>query len=311
MTTTHSAAGPSELAITDGYAWMYGEYVPISEARISVLDHGFSRGDLTWTAVAVWDGKFFRLEQHFERFERGCRTQRLEPPMSRDEMTAIAFEVVRRSGLRHAYVALILTRGIPTPGERDPRRIVPRFCCYAIPYLWIVRPEGQEIGTDIIVARDVRRTPPGAINPTVKSFQWGDFIRGIFEAYDRGAWLPILTDGDGHITEGAGFNVFAVKDGRLYTAGRGVLPGITRQTVIDIAAEEGIPVEMDDVPTGLLYGADEIFLTSTAGGVVPVANLDGKPVGEGRPGPTTLRIREKFWAWHDDPRFVTEVDYGE
>ena len=309
MATEETVMEPPTPVTSDGHAWIDGEYVPISEARISVLDHGFSRGDLTWSAVAVWEGKFFRLEDHLDRMEQGCRTIRLESPIPREEIRRIVIEVVRRSGLRNAYVAVIVTRGIPVAGQRDPRKIQPRFYAYAIPYLWIVRPELHEIGTDVIVARDVRRSPPGAINATVKSFMWGDFIRGIFEAYDRGAWLPILTDGDGHITEGAGFNVFAVKDGRLYTPARGILLGITRRTAIEIAEEEGIPVEVDYIPTSLFYEADEIFLSSTAGGIIPVATLDGDPVGDGRPGPITTRIRDKFWTWHDDPRFTTSVDY--
>jgi branched-chain amino acid aminotransferase len=296
---------------TDGVAWVDGEYTPMSEARISILDSGFLWSDLTYDVVGVWEGKFFRLEDHLDRFEKACQTIRLEPPMSRDQIREIAIEVVRRSGLREAYVSMIMTRGVSVPGERDPRRFQPRLYSYAIPYIWIVPPEHREAGTDVVVARDVRRTPPGAINPTVKNFQWGDFIRGRFEAYDRGAWLPLLTDGDGNITEGPGFNVFVVSDETIYTPGRGVLLGITRQTAIEIALDEGIPVEVDFVPTSRLYDADEIFLTSTAGGIVAVATLDGAQVGEGSPGPITSRLREKYWAWHDDPRFVTPVDYGD
>jgi branched-chain amino acid aminotransferase len=296
---------------TQGCAWIDGEYVPMSEARISILDTGFVWSDLTYDVVGVWGGKFFRLEDHLERFESSCRSIRLQLPTSRDQTREIVTEVVRRSGLREAYVSMTLTRGVPKPGERDPRRFDPRFYAYAIPYIWIVRPEQQEVGTSVIVARDVRRTPPGAINPTVKNYQWGDFTRGLFEAYDRDAWLPILTDGDGNITEGPGFNVFLVKDGTIRTAVRGVLLGITRQTAIDIAAEERLPVEIDHVPTGALYEADEVFLTSTGGGIVPVATVDGNVVGEGCPGPVTTRIREKYWAWHDDPRFATPIDYDD
>jgi branched-subunit amino acid aminotransferase/4-amino-4-deoxychorismate lyase len=155
----------------------------------------------------------------------------------------------------------------------------------------------------------VRRTPSGAVDATVKNFQWGDLIRALFEAYDRGAWLPILTDGDGKITEGPGFNVFVVKDDRIHTPARGVLLGITRRTAIEIAEHEGFTVEVDDLPTSLVYEADEIFLTTTAGGIIPVRHLDGEPVGTSAPGPITTRIRETYWAWHDDPRFCTVVSY--
>lgn len=311
MTTKQGVGAGPEPVTHEGHAWVDGEFVPIAEARISILDTGFTRSDLTYDVAGVWEGKFFRLEDHLDRLETSCRTIRLQAPMSRAEMREIVLEVVARSGLRNAYVALIVTRGVLTPGERDPRRFQPRFYSYAIPYIWVVRPEQQAIGTDVVVARDVRRTPPGAIHPTVKNFQWGDFIRGLFEAYDRGAWLPVLTDGDGNVTEGPGFNVFAIKDGCLRTPARGVLLGITRKTVIDIAAEDELPVEIGDLPTSGLYEADEIFLTTTAGGVMPVATLDGRPVPTPCPGPITTRIRERYWAWHDDPRFATSVSYGD
>jgi branched-subunit amino acid aminotransferase/4-amino-4-deoxychorismate lyase len=163
----------------------------------------------------------------------------------------------------------------------------------------------------VVLARDTVRVSPGAIDPTVKNFMWGDFIRGLLEAYDRGAVLPILSDGEGNVTEGPGVNVFAVRDGTLHTPDRGVLEGITRRTVIDIAVELGIGAHVGAVPISTLYAAEEIFLTSTAGGVMPVAELDGRPVGDGRVGAQTKRIRQTYWDWHEDPRFTRSVDYGD
>jgi branched-subunit amino acid aminotransferase/4-amino-4-deoxychorismate lyase len=311
MATEQTVMQTSAPATAQGHAWIDGEYVPIAEARIPILDTGFVWSDLTYDVVGVWEGKFFRLEDHLDRFEKACRTVRLELPLAREQIKEILTEVVRRSGIKNAYVSMTLTRGVPSPGERDPRKFRPRFYAYAIPYIWIVQPEQQQIGTSIIVARDVRRTPPGAIHPTAKNYQWGDFIRGLFEAYDRDAWLPVLTDGDGNITEGPGFNVFVVADGQLYTPARGVLLGITRQTALDIAAEEGLQTHVEEVPTSMLYRADEIFLTSTGGGIVPVATVDHAPVKARCPGPITTLIRDKYWAWHDDPRFATAVAYDE
>jgi branched-subunit amino acid aminotransferase/4-amino-4-deoxychorismate lyase len=218
-------------------------------------------------------------------------------------------EVVRRSGLREAYVEAIVTRGVPSPGERDPRRWTPRFYAYAIPYVWIVRPELQEQGTNVVVSRNTRRIPSDSVDPTVKNFHWGDLVRGLFEAYDRDAWLPILTDGEGHVTEGPGFNVFAIVSGELYTPDTGVLEGITRRTAIEIAREQGLEVHVREMPVPLLYEAEEIFLTSTAGGVMPVATLDGESVGSGSPGPITAAIRDRYWEIHDDPRYTLSVDY--
>lgn len=270
---------------------------------------GFTRSDLTYDVVAVWHGRFFRLEDHLDRLLRGCARIRITPPAGRAEIRTILTETVRRSGLREAYVEAVVTRGVPPAGERDPRRYEPRLYAYAVPYVWIQQPEAQERGADLVVTRDTRRIPPGSVDPTVKNFHWGDLVRGMFEAYDRGAALPVLPDGDGLVTEGPGFNVFALVDGRLRTPARGVLEGITRRTVLEIAAHLGHPPEVGDLPVGDLYRADELFLTSTAGGVMPVATLDGRPVGTGAPGPLTTRIRARYWELHDDPAYTVAVGY--
>jgi branched-subunit amino acid aminotransferase/4-amino-4-deoxychorismate lyase len=311
MTTSSDTTADSggENAFAAGCAWIEGEYVPIGEARIPILDAGFVRSDLTYDVVGVWEGRFFRLPDHMDRLERGCRRIRLELPKPRAEIEQIAIETVRRSGLREAYVEAVITRGVPSPGERDPRRWTPSLYVYAIPYVWIVRPEQQELGTQVVVARDTRRIPTGSMDPTVKNFHWGDLVRGLFEAYDRDAWLAILLDGEGLVCEGPGFNVFAIVDGEVLTPSRGVLEGITRRTVIEIAESLGWTVHVGDIPASALYRAQELFLTSTAGGVMPVATLDGRPVGEGRPGPMTTAIRERYWELHRDPRYSLAVDY--
>jgi branched-chain amino acid aminotransferase len=294
----------------EGVAWIEGSYVPIAEARVPILDTGFVRSDLTYDVVGVWGGKFFRLDDHLDRLERGCERLRLVSPKSRAETEEILAGVVARSGLRESYVETVVTRGVPTPGERDPRRFEQRFYAYALPYVWVQRPEQQEVGARVVVARDTVRVSPGAIDPTVKNFMWGDFIRGLLEAYDRDAVLPILSDGAGNVTEGPGVNVFAVRDGAIHTPARGVLEGITRLTVLEIAAELGIETRVDDLPISNLYAAEEVFLTSTAGGVMPVAELDGRAVGAGGPGELTRRIKQTYWDWHDDPRLTKEIDYG-
>ena len=146
--------------MNDGYAWIEGEYVPIAEARIPILDTGFVRSDLTYDVVGVWGGSFFRLDDHLDRLERGCERIRLQSPLTREETVEVLTEVVRRSGLREAYVEAVVTRGVPARGERDPRRLQPRFYAYAIPYVWLARPEQQETGVDVVVARETRRMPP-------------------------------------------------------------------------------------------------------------------------------------------------------
>src|SRR5262249_39747921 len=154
----------------------------------------------------------------------------------------------------NAFVEAIATRGI----VRDLRKAEPRFYAFAMPYVWIVKPEQQEMGSKLIVARNSRRIPPGSVDPTVKNYHWGDLVRGLFEAYDRGGDLSVLTDGDGNVAEGPGFNLFAIVEGTLRTPGRGVLEGVTRRTVLDIAEEGGLKVTVSDLPVGDLYRASEI-----------------------------------------------------
>ena len=292
----------------EGCAWIDGEYAPISEARIPIVDSGFSRSDATYDVVAVWNGKFFRLDDHLARFESSWRRLRMSPPLTLDEMRAILFECVRRSGLRHAYVEMILSRGVPPPGIRDPRRFGNRFYAYAIPYVWIVQPEDQEVGAHLVVCRDTVRISPQSVDPTVKNFHWGDLVRGMFEAYDRGGTWPVLVDAEGYLTEGPGFNLFIVDGEALLTPDRGVLEGITRRTVLELSADMGMPAKLARFRTDALRRADEIFITSTAGGIMPITVLDDQRVGDGKPGPLTMALRQAYWEAHDDPRWATPVD---
>lgn len=147
------------------------------------------------------------------------------------------------------------------------------------------------------------------MDPTVKNFHWGDLTRGLFEAYQRGGRTAVLLDAAGQVTEGPGFNLFACHEGALLTPADGVLMGITRRTVIELAQEQNIPVGIEAFDADRLRAADEIFLTSTAGGVMPVTTLDGRQVGNGGPGPVTTRLRRRYWEAHDEERWTTAVDY--
>ncbi len=297
-------------AFANGCAYIEGRYLPIGEARIPILDTGFLRSDLTYDVVAVWNGKFFRLEDHLDRFERGWKKLRMKPDIGKGEIRTILFECVRRSGLRNAYVEMIMTRGIDEDGSRDPRKFRNRLYAYAIPYVWIVKSEDQEAGINLVIAEKTVRIPPEAIDPTIKNFHWGDLVRGIFEAYDRGGYTVVLTDAEGHITEGPGFNLFIYNEGALLTPEAGVLEGITRKTVLDLADELGIPARLCKFGVTALKGADEVFISSTAGGVMPVTRIDGQSVGAGTPGKVSTLIRTRYWEAHDEERWSSAVDYN-
>ena len=290
-----------------GCAWIDGDYVALAEARIPIIDMGFLRCDATYDVVSVWNGKFFRLDDHFERFEASWKNLHMSPPFSREEMRNILVGCVRRTGLEKANVAMILTRGVALPGVRDPRVMQNRFYAYAAPYVWIFKPTDQDLGTHLVVCRETIRIPDQAVDPKVKNFHWGDMVRGLFEAYERGGRTAVLADADGHVAEGPGFNLFAYCNEVLLTPSSGVLEGITRRTVLELAAELGIAARPDIVDIAALRAATEIFLTSTAGGIMPVTTLDGQKVGSGRPGPVTERLRRRYWEVHDDERWTTPV----
>ncbi|CAI0649482.1 unnamed protein product [Colletotrichum noveboracense] len=276
-----------------GIAWVEGQLVPLAEARIPLMDQGFMHSDLTYDVPSVWDGRFFRLDDHLSRLEASCTKLRLRLPLPREEVKKILVDMVAKSGIRDAFVELIVTRGLKGP------------------YVWCMDPEDQPHGGSAVIARTVRRVPPGAIDPTVKNLQWGDLVRGLFEASDRGATYPFLTDGDSNLTEGSGFNICLIKDGTLFTPDRGVLEGVTRKSVLEVAEANKIPIRKEVVPVELAYQADEILMCTTAGGIMPITKLDDQPVnGTGKVGPLTKKIWDGYWALHYSPAHSFEIDYS-
>lgn len=306
-TRTEAKGPPNPFAA--GCAYVDGAFVPAAEAKVSIFDAGFTRSDVTYDVVGVWHGAFFRLEDHLDRFLRSVDRLRMTLPVDRDGLRAVLHGCVARSGLRESYVAMICTRGTSPSGRRDPASYVNRFYAYAIPYVWIVPEEQQAQGTELFIARTARRIPEASVDPTVKNFHWGDFVRGQLEV-DRPGVAVVLPDADGNITEGPGYNVFALVDGVFVSPARGVLEGVTRKAVLDVAADAGIPARLGTLTAEQLRGAEEVFLTSTAGGVMPIVAVDGRTLGDGTPGPLTRRLRAAYWAAHDDPRWTTPVEYG-
>lgn len=291
---------------SNGAAYVDGRYMPIEEATIPMTDWAYRRSDATYDVVGVWNGCFFRLDDHLRRFRRSMDALRLAPVESDAEIRDILFECVRRAGLREAYVAMDCLRGRPRPGQ--PRH--PAYCrnyvaAYAIPWVWNLPQESLERGAHLMVAR-TQRIAEAAIDPTVKNFHWGDLTRGLFEAFDAGCDTAVLLDADGFVTEAPGFNVFAVIGGTVVTPDRGVLEGITRLSIIELCAELGLSCEVRPLAAEELRQADEIFLATTAGGVFPASRIDGRIMGNDRPGPVSSRLLHRFWekraeGWHATP----------
>jgi branched-chain amino acid aminotransferase len=302
-------AEPEAAIWPEGAAFIDGDYVPIAEARVPILDWGFLRSDCTYDVVHVWGGRFFRLDHHLDRFAKNVEALRLQLPLGRDEITAVLMRLMRLTGLRDAYVELICTRGVPPKGSRDPRRCQNRFYAFVIPFLWIATEEQRARGLHVHVSA-IPRIPPQSVNPRIKNFHWGDMNRALLEAFEAGCELPVLVDYDGNVSEGPGFNVFMVRDGVVTTPEGTCLDGITRQTALDLLAEQNVKLVIGAFSPEQLRAADEAFITSTAGGIVPVTRIDHRPVGDGEPGPVTTRLKNLYWQRHDDGWDGTPIDYA-
>ena len=292
-----------------GAAFIDGAYVPIAEAKIPILDWGFLKTDATYDVVHVWQGSFFRLDDHLDRFERSVAGLHMTHPYGRREVVDILMNCVRLTGLRDAYVEMLCTRGVPPPGTRDPRACQNRFAAFAVPFVWIANAEQRRRGLHLIVS-SVPRIAPESVNPTIKNYHWGDFVRALYDAYEKGGETTVLVDGHGNLTEGPGFNIFVIRDAKVSTPARGVLLGITRRTVAELCQEIGVETEVGEVPAQALRDADEAFISSTAGGIMPVTRVDDRILGNGAPGPLTTRIRDLYWSKKEAGWYATPVDYG-
>ena len=299
----------TDAAYAKGAAYTQDGYVPIANARISVLDWGFTRSDCTYDVVHVYRGNFFRLTDHLDRFEAAMQKRRLTPPESRSEMEAILHRVVALSGLQDSYVAMIALRGRPRiGGSRRPADCDNHFIAYAIPWVDVIPPEVQARGGHLWIA-STPRVPDASFDPTVKNYMWGDLTSGLLEAHDHGFDTAVLCDADGFVTEGPGFNVFIVKDGRVLTPDRGSLAGITRRSVLDLCEASGIEAKIAPITRAMLEDADEIFTATTAGGVMPISRLNERILGNDRPGPLSSRLKELYWQRHAEGWHQTPVQY--
>ena len=294
--------------LSQGAAFIDGEYIPVAEARIPVLDWGFLHSDATYDVAHAWHGKFFRIDDYLDRFHASMEKLRMSVPYSREQIRSIMFELVRRSGLRDAYVEIVCTRGIPAPGSRDPRSCENRFLAFAIPFVWIADDSLREQGLNLLISQQ-QRIPPESVDPRIKNYHWLDMVMALFEAYDHGADTAVLVDAEGNLVEGPGFNVFARQGDTVITPARGVLEGVTRATILELLAKEDLQLIQDSLTAAMAQTADEVFITSTAGGVMPVTRIAGQPVGDAEPGALTTKLNDAYWALHDDPAYSVAIEY--
>ncbi|MEH6631388.1 MAG: aminotransferase class IV [Halopseudomonas aestusnigri] len=291
-----------------GVAFMDGQYLTMDKAKISVLDYGFLHSDATYDVVHVWKGAFFRLEDHLNRFFRGMEMLHMSIPYDKAQVIEILHNCVALSGLQNSYVEFICTRGTSPDFSRDPRDAINRFIAFAIPFGSVANEKQMKRGLHIAIT-DIVRIPPPSVDPTIKNYHWLDLVKGLYTAYDQGADTAILLDSNGNIAEGPGFNIFVVKDGVVSTPEFGVLKGITRQSIFDLCKEMQIDCVTRDITTNEIKAADELFITSTAGGVMPVTTIDNMPIGLGSVGSLSKRINEAYWQMHGHDKNRMAINY--
>ena len=289
---------------SESVAFFEGKYMPLKDARISILDPVVTKSDVVFDVVSATDRTFFRLGDHVERFEASCAKVRIKPPVSTDEIKRISAECVHRSGFDDACVFMCGTRGLYRGGAAlgDPRECDNGFYAYAVPYFYVVPQERIKTGAHIWIA-ETRRAPSTAIDQLAKNFNRMDLTKGTFEALDHGADAAVLLSTQGYVAEGAGFNIWIVEGKTLVTPRDNLLEGITRRTVFDLAKEMGVKAEAVDLEPERLSGAKEAFLSTTAGAIIPVTRVNDTPLGNGAPGLVTDNIRNLYWekrraGWH-------------
>jgi branched-chain amino acid aminotransferase len=277
--------------------WLDNKLVEEADAHISVFDHGLLYGDGVFEGIRVYHRRIFELEAHIDRLYRSAKAIRLEIPMARSKLIDAINRTVEANGVIDGYIRLVVTRGTGTLGLNP-------FVCEE-PRLFIIADNIQlypeelyEKGMKVVSAATVRNHPL-TLPPQVKSLNYLNNILAKIEALDNNVPEAIMYNHEGYVAEATGENVFIVRDGVIYTppVEAGSLEGITRAVVIRLAEREKVKVVEKNLTKFDLYIADEFFLTGTAAEVIGVVEIDGRAIGDGKPGPITTLLRKKFYKY--------------
>jgi len=270
-----------------------GKFVPKQEARTSVYDHGFLYGDGVFEGIRAYNGRVFRLDGHLERLYDSAKAIDLKVPLSKEEMKKAIIETLKKNGLKDAYIRPIVTRGDGDLGL-DPRKC-------SVPNVFIITQEWGAMYGDLYekgltgVTVGVRRNAPEALPPNIKSMNYLNNILAKIEANVKGGDEAIMIDVHGNVSEGSGDNIFVVKNGKIITPPTlNNLRGITRAAAIELAIKDRIPVTETNMGLFDVYTADEVFVTGTAAEIAPMTKVDGRIIGDGKPGRITRKLMAEF-----------------
>jgi len=271
-----------------------GKFYSEANAKVSVFDHGLLYGDGIFEGIRFYNGRVFRLEQHFERLWNSARSICLDIPMTRQEMTEALLETIRQNHLRDGYIRLVVTRGVGNLGL-NPEQCKNPSVIIIVATIALYHEDFYRKGLSIVTVA-TRRSNPASLNPAVKSLNYLNNVMARIEANLASADEALMLNDAGNVAECTADNVFIITHGQIFTPPitAGALKGITRSVVFDIAGEFEIKVMEADFTRHDIFVADECFLTGTAAEIVPVVKADGRIIGNGKPGPITTRIIARF-----------------
>jgi len=274
--------------------YINGEYFSKDDAKISVYDHGLLYGDGIFEGMRIYGGKVFRLREHLVRLWESAAAISLSIPLDIDRLTDDVNEAVRLNGLEEGYIRLIVTRGAGALGL-DPFRCSDPQIIIIVDKITLYPPELYENGLELVTASTIRNHP-AALSPRIKSLNYLNNVLAKMEGLKAGCKEALMLNHQGLVAECTGDNVFIVKANRLITPPKeaGILEGITRNAVLELAKEAGIDTAEEPLTRHDLFVADECFLTGSAAEVIPVVVLDGRSIGDGTPGPVTKQLNDAF-----------------
>ncbi|MBX9790732.1 MAG: branched-chain-amino-acid transaminase [Pirellulales bacterium] len=274
--------------------YINGRLVDKDDAKVSVYDHGLLYGDGVFEGLRSYGGRVFRLERHLDRLYESARAIWLEIPIKPAELAKAVNDTLRANALEDAYIRLVVTRGAGSLGL-DPNRTSDPQVIIITDKITLYPAELYERGLEIVTASTIRNHP-AALSPRIKSLNYLNNILAKIEGLQAGCIEALMLNTKGEVAECTGDNIFLVRDGVLLTPplDAGILEGITRDAVIELAHEAGVEVREIPLTKHDVYVADECFLTGTAAEVIPVVKVDGRSIGPGVPGPLTRDLRERF-----------------
>ncbi len=276
--------------------YINGTFFDKENARVSVFDHGLLYGDGVFEGLRSYGGKIFRLQEHLERLWESAEAIYLKIPMTLEAMAAAVNESLQANEIEDGYVRLVVTRGVGTLGLDPDQTSDPQVIIIA-DRVALYPDEFYTDGLKIVTVSTVRNHP-AALSPGIKSLNYLNNILAKMEGKQAGCIEALMLNHKGEVAECTGDNIFLVRQGELFTPPReaGILDGITRQAVCELASESGIPVHQIPLTCDDVSVADECFLTGTAAEVIPVIEVDSRPIGDGKPGPVTRDLIERFYA---------------